>query len=294
MNIATTDISTPKPGSLKPAPSVSARLHWGKWGLRVAAFSYLAFMIVLPLSAIIEKGFNEGLAAFWSDIMHPTALDALRLTITAAVIITLINSVMGTLTAYVMVRYRFPGRNLLNGLIDMPFAIPTLVTGVMLVALYGPQRTLGAWLNSQGIEVIFATPGIVLALLVVTYPFVIRTIQPVLMEAERGQEEAAYTLGASKWTTFRHVVLPTITPAIITGSLLSFARALGEFGSIVVVAGNIPGRTLTAPVYVYGQIESHNQRAASSMSILLLALSFTLILLVEWIQNRSRKDYVAS
>jgi sulfate transport system permease protein len=294
MNIATTDIGSPKASSPKPAPSVSARLLWGKWGLRVAAFSYLAFMIVLPLSAIIEKGFNEGLTAFWSDIMHPTAFDALRLTITAAVIITLINSVMGTLTAYVMVRYRFPGRDFLNGLIDMPFAIPTLVTGVMLVALYGPQRTLGAWLNSQGIEVIFATPGIVLALLVVTYPFVIRTVQPVLMEAERGQEEAAYTLGASKWTTFRHVVLPTITPAIITGSLLSFARALGEFGSIVVVAGNIPGRTLTAPVYVYGQIESHNQRAASSMSILLLALSFTLILLVEWIQNRSRKDYVAS
>ena len=143
-------------------------------------------------------------------------------------------------------------------------------------------------------QIIFATPGILLALLVVTYPFVIRTVQPVLMEAERGQEEAAYTLGASKWTTFRHVVLPSIMPAIITGSLLSFGRALGEFGSIVVVAGNIPGLTLTAPVYVYGQIESYNQRGASSMSILLLALSFTLILVVEWIQNRSRKDYVSS
>ena len=287
MSTLTTELGTPK-------PRARAALPWGKWGLRVAAFSYLAFMIVLPLSAIIEKGFNEGLTAFWSDITHPTAFDALRLTIIAAVIITIINGVMGTLTAYVLVRYRFPGRGLLNGLIDMPFAIPTLVTGVMLVALYGPQRTLGAWLTSNGVQVIFATPGIVLALLVVTYPFVIRTVQPVLMEAEQGQEEAAYTLGASKWTTFRHVVLPTITPAIITGSLLSFARALGEFGSIVVVAGNIPGRTLTAPVYVYGQIESHNQRGASSMSILLLALSFTLILLVEWMQNRSRKDYVAS
>ena len=287
MSTLTTELGTPR-------PRARAALPWGKWGLRVAAFSYLAFMIVLPLSAIIEKGFNEGLTAFWSDITHPTAFGALRLTIIAAVIITIINGVMGTLTAYVLVRYRFPGRGLLNGLIDMPFAIPTLVTGVMLVALYGPQRTLGAWLTSHGVEVIFATPGIVLALLVVTYPFVIRTVQPVLMEAEQGQEEAAYTLGASKWTTFRHVVLPTITPAIITGSLLSFARALGEFGSIVVVAGNIPGRTLTAPVYVYGQIESHNQRGASSMSILLLALSFTLILLVEWMQNRSRKDYFAS
>ena len=280
--------------SLKPAAATRARLPWGRWGLRVTAISYLAFMIVLPLSAIFEKGFSDGLTAFWGDITHPTALAALRLTLIAAVIITVINGVMGTLTAYVLVRYRFPGRGLLNGLIDMPFAIPTLVTGVMLVALYGPQRTLGAWLNSHGIQVIFSTPGIVLALLVVTYPFVIRTVQPVLMEAEQGQEEAAYTLGASKWKTFRHVVLPSIMPAIITGSLLSFGRALGEFGSIVVVAGNIPGLTLTAPVYVYGQIESYNQRGASSMSILLLALSFTLILLVEWMQNRSRKDYASS
>jgi sulfate transport system permease protein len=260
---------------------------WGKWGLRLAAIMYLGFMVVLPLSAIVENGFRDGLTLFWADIKTPTALGALKLTLMAAVIVTLINAVMGTLTAYVLVRYRFPGRGALNGLIDMPFAIPTLVTGVMLVALYGPQRTLGAWLNAKGIEVIFATPGIILALLVVTYPFVIRAVQPVLMDAERGQEEAAYTMGASQWTTFRHIVLPTIAPAIVTGSLLSFGRALGEFGSIVVVAGNIPGRTLTAPVYVYGQIESQNQRGASSMSVLLLGLSFTLILLVEWIQSRN-------
>jgi len=182
----------------------------------------------------------------------------------------------------------------LNGLIDMPFAIPTLVTGVMLVALYGPQRTLGAWLGAQGIQVIFATPGIVLALLVITYPFVIRAVQPVLMEAERSEEETAYTIGASKWTTFLRVIFPTIAPAVITGSLLCFARALGEFGSVVVVAGNIPGRTLTAPVYVFGQIESHNERAASAMSIVLLALSFALIITVEWLQSRNRRGHVAS
>jgi sulfate/thiosulfate transport system permease protein len=191
----------------------------------------------------------------------------------------------------VLVRYDFPGRGLLNALIDMPFAIPTLVTGVMLVLLYGPQRTLGAWLGSKGIQVIFNTPGIVLALLVVTYPFVIRTVQPVLMELDKSLEEAAYTIGASKWTTFRTIILPAISPAIITGSLLCFARALGEFGSIVVVAGNIPGRTLTAPVYVYGQLESFNQRGASSMSVLLLAFSFTIMLLVDWMQRRWDIDY---
>jgi sulfate transport system permease protein len=271
-----------------------AKLPWGRWGIRSAAVLYLGFMVVLPLSAIIQNGLSDGLAAFRNDIVDPIAFGALKLTLTIAVIVTLINAVMGTLTAYVLVRYQFPGRRLFNSLIDMPFAIPTLVTGVMLVALYGPQRTLGAWLTSHGVQVIFATPGVVLALLVVTYPFVIRTVQPVLMEAERGQEEAAYTLGASGWTTFRRIVLPMISPAIITGSLLSFARALGEFGSVVVVAGNIPGRTLTAPVYVYGQIESQNQRGASSMSILLLGLSFALILIVEWMQGRKGKSSATS
>ncbi len=276
-----------------PAPLASpgAPAPWGRWGIRWAAVLYLAFMVALPLSAIIQNGLSGGLAALRGDIVDPIAFGALKLTLTIAVIVTLINALMGTLTAYVLVRYQFPGRRLFNSLIDMPFAIPSLVTGVMLVALYGPQRTLGAWLNSHGIQVIFATPGVVLALLVITYPFVIRTVQPVLMEAERGQEEAAYTLGASGWTTFRRVVLPIISPAIITGSLLSFARALGEFGSVVVVAGNIPGRTLTAPVYVYGQIESQNQRGASSMSILLLALSFALILVVEWMQSRKGRSH---
>ncbi len=278
----------------KPIAPADTRLPWGKWGLRSTAFLYLGFMVALPLAAIIQNGFADGLTAFWADVVNATALAALKLTLTTAVIVTIVNAIMGTLTAYVLVRFRFPGRGVLNAVIDMPFAIPTLVTGVMLVALYGPQRTLGAWLNSHGIQIIFATPGIVLALLVITYPFVIRTVQPVLMEAERDQEEAAYTLGASRWTTFRRVVLPSIAPAIATGSLLSFARALGEFGSVVVVAGNIPGRTLTAPVYVYGQIESQNQRGASVMSIVLLALSFTLILIVEWLQSRNRSSYVSS
>jgi sulfate/thiosulfate transport system permease protein len=276
-----------------PAPLSSNRasLAWGKWGLRGTAALYLGFMVALPLAAIIRNGLADGLAAFRDDVTTPTAFGALKLTLISAVIVTIINAVMGTLTAYVLVRFRFPMKGLFNAMIDMPFAIPTLVTGVMLVALYGPQRTLGAWLNSHGIKVIFATPGIVLALLVITYPFVIRAVQPVLMEAEKGQEEAAYTLGASKWTTFRRVVLPAIAPAIITGSLLSFARALGEFGSVVVVAGNIPGVTLTAPVYLYGQIESQNQRGASAMSILLLALSFSLIVTVEWMQTRKARSH---
>lgn len=259
---------------------------WGRWGLRVAGIGYLLVIIALPLSSIVKTSIQDGAMAFWNDLTSPTAASALKLTLGVAVITTAINVLMGTLTAYALVRYEFAGRRLLNGLVDMPFAIPTLVTGVMLVVLYGPQGTLGAWLESRGIQVIFATPGIVLALLLVTYPFVVRAVQPVLLEMHRDQEEAAYTIGASKWVTFYRIVLPQIVPAIITGSLLTFARAIGEFGSIVIVAGNIPGRTLTAPVHVFGQIESQNVRGASAVSVLLLALSFALILIVDLLQRR--------
>ncbi|HEX9424660.1 MAG TPA: sulfate ABC transporter permease subunit CysT [Pyrinomonadaceae bacterium] len=273
-------------GEARPFSRRRVRVPWGRWGLRWVAIGYLGVAILLPLSAILKSGLSDGLRTFWRDVTNPMAFAALKLTILVAVITTVINLVMGTLTAYVLERYEFPGRRLLNSIIDLPFAIPTLVTGVMLVLLYGPQSTLGAWLSSKGIQVIFNTPGIVVALLLVTYPFVIRAVQPVLRELDRSQEEAAYTIGATKWTIFRTIILPAISPAIITGALLSFARALGEFGSIVVVAGNIPGRTLTAPVYVYGQLESYNQRGASAVSVVLLALSFTLMLLVDWMQKR--------
>jgi sulfate transport system permease protein len=275
----------------RPVRHVGVR-PWGRYGLRATAIGYLLLMIAVPLAAVLANGLADGPAAFWADVTSPVALSALRLTLFAALVMAAINLVMGTLTAYVLVRYRFPGRALLNGLVDMPFAIPTLVTGVMLVVLYGPQRTLGAWLQANGVQVIFATPGIVLALLFVTYPFVIRAVQPVLMEAEIKQEEAAFTLGASKWQTFWHVLLPTILPAVITGCLLSFARALGEFGSIVIVAGNIPNLTLTAPVYIFGQIESQNPRGASAMSTVLLALSFALMLTVDWLQSRRGARHV--
>jgi sulfate transport system permease protein len=260
---------------------------WGRWGLRAGVASYLGFMIVLPLAAVLQRGFADGLTAFWQELTSSTAMDALRLTLIVSAIMAVVNTVMGTLTAYVLVRYEFPGRRWFDGLIDMPFAIPTLVIGVMLVTLYGPQGVIGGFLEARGVSVIFARPGIVLALLLVSYPFVIRAVQPVLLEAERSQEEAAHTLGASGWTTFRRVVFPTLRPAVITGGLLAFARALGEFGSIVVVAGNIPGRTLTAPVYIFQQIESENPRGASAMSIVLLGLSFALLLGLDWWQRRS-------
>jgi len=243
-------------------------------------------MILLPVAAIVHAGFEQGLRHFWQSITQPIAGQALYLTLLTAGVTTLINAVMGTMAAYVLVRHRFPGQRILNAFIDMPFAIPTLVTGVMLVILYGPQGLFGQWLTVHGIQIVFAKPGIVLALLLVTYPFTVRSVQPVLMAMSLDQEEAAYTLGASRWMTFWRIVLPSIFPAILTGSLLTFARAIGEFGSIVVVSGNIPGRTLTAPVHIFGLIESEDRTGASAISILLLSLSFTLVLLVDWLQKR--------
>ncbi|MBI3940772.1 MAG: sulfate ABC transporter permease subunit CysT [Acidobacteria bacterium] len=272
-----------------PQPAADSRsLPWGRWGLRVSAVSYLGIMIVLPVSAILQSALRDGPAAFWTEITDPVAFAALKLTLGTAAAATLINAIMGTLTAYVLVRCEFRGRQLLNALVDMPFAMPTLVTGVMLVVLYGPQRALGALLESNGVKLIFAPPGIILALLLVTYPFVVRAVQPALMELETNQEEAALTIGAGRWVAFYRIVLPTIAPAIVTGSLLNFGRAIGEFGAIIVVAGNIPGRTLTAAVHVFGQIESQNQRGAAAMSILLLALSFALLLAVDWMQHRKK------
>lgn len=272
-------------------PRVELLRPWGRWGLRVTAITYLLLVIVAPLSAVLANGFGRGLEAFYRDVTSPVALSALKLTILVAIATTVINALMGTLTAYALVRYDFPGRALLNGIVDLPFAIPTLVTGVMLVVLYVPQRMLGQWLTVHGIEVIFAPPGIVLAMLFVTYPFVVRTVQPVLYGAEIRQEEAAFSLGASKWTAFRRVLLPTLAPALVSGCLLTFARALGEFGSVVIVAGNIPNVTLTAPVHIYGQIESQNQHGASAMSTVLLALSFVLMLVIDTIQARRAVDH---
>jgi sulfate transport system permease protein len=255
--------------------------------IRILALGYLALVLVIPLTTVVYDGLRAGPGVFWSNITRPAAWHAVKLTLWTAAVMAAINAVMGTLTAYVLVRYEFRGKSLVNALVDLPLAIPTLVTGVMLVILYGPQAAIGSWLKAQwGIEIIFAPPGIILALLFVSFPFVVRPLQPVLMELDIHQEEMAYTLGASPWLTFRRVLLPAIAPAIASGTLLSFARALGEFGAIIVVAGNFPMRSQTAAVYVLGEIESENPIGASAMSAFLLAIAFTLMVVVDGLQRR--------
>jgi sulfate transport system permease protein len=280
MTTFTASLSSPRPGD---------RLPWGHWGLRAVAFTYLAVMLVIPLVVIFQDGLREGPAGLWRSVTQPVAWYALTLTLSTAAVMAAINAVMGLLTAYVLVRYTFPGKRLLNAVVDVPLAIPTLATGVMLVVLYGPQSVIGAWLNHTfGWRIIFAPPGIVLALLFITYPFVVRAVQPVLLDLDREQEEAAATLGANAWTIFRRVTLPALTLPLTSGVLLSFARAIGEFGAIVIVAGNIPLRSQTAAVYVFGQVESENRLGASAMSIVMLTIAFGLLLVVDWLQRKGK------
>lgn len=264
---------------------------WGRWGLRSVALSYLMVMLIIPLLVILQDGLREGLAEFWRQVTFPVAWQALKLTLWTTTVMTVINTVMGVLTAFVIVRYNFPGKTILNGIIDLPLAIPTLVTGVMLVILFGPQEALGAWLKERwDISIIFAPPGIILALLFITFPFVVRSVQPVLFELDRTQEHAAATLGAGSWTIFRRIIVPPLTLPILTGALLSFARAIGEFGSIVIVAGNIPFVSQTAAVYVFGEVESENRLGASAVSIVMVAIAFGLLMFADYLRKRSGKE----
>jgi sulfate transport system permease protein len=257
--------------------------------LRSLSLFHVGFLVVLPIVAITIEALKGGLPNLMRQITLPQGLYALKLTFFLALFLALINIVTGTATAWVLVRYSFPLKTFMNALIDIPFAIPTVVTGIMLVALYGPNSLLGRFFEKQGIEIIFSKPGIILALLFVTFPFVVRSVQPVLMEMEKDMEEAAQTLGASKATIFFRVIMPTLLPAILTGAALSFSRALGEFGSIVIVAGNIPFKTQVASVYIYGEIESSNIQSALGTAVVLLFTSFVILFFLNILQKWSHK-----
>ena len=265
----------------KARSNISLRGRAGVWSTRSLAVIYLGAMVALPLATVVSKGFAQGLGALRSALSTPGAVEALRLTFIASSTAAILNALFGTLLAYVLVRFKVPGRGLISAIVDLPFAIPTLVTGVMLVALYGPNSPIGAWLGERGIEVAFAPLGIVVALMFVTLPFVVRTVQPVLLELDEAEVEAAYVLGARPWSTFRRVVLPAIRPAIVAGAMLAFARALGEFGSIVIISGNITGRTLTAPVFIFQLTGQFRAEEAAAVATLLFAVSFLLVVVVQ-------------
>src|SRR5262245_26357881 len=270
-------------GRARSDPGASAR-----WFLRGTALLYLCLFILLPVAVILQRGYADGLGNLKDALDTFGAWNAIRLTIEMAIVTAIVNGIFGTLLAYVLVRIEFLGREIVSAIVDLPFAIPTLVAGVMLVALYGPSSVVGGWFQDHGLKIIFAPPGILLALLFVTLPLVVRSVQPVLSELDREEEEAANTLGAGGWTTFRKIVLPALRPAIVAGSLLVFARSLGEFGAIVFVSGNIPNETLTAPVFItqllspssYGAAANGPEEAAA-VAALLFGFAFIVVLVTE-------------
>jgi sulfate/thiosulfate transport system permease protein len=247
-------------------------------GLRGAAIAYLGAMVVVPIAAIVASGFGDGFTSFRTALANPSAWPAIRLTLLTAAAATLINAVMGTLLAWVLVRYRFPGRRVLSAVVDLPMAIPTLVTGLMLLTLYGPNSPIGRTLEGVGLQVAYTAIGILLALCVVTLPLVVRQVQPVLLELDPAEEEAAATLGAGAWLSFRKVVFPAIRPAIVGGALLTFARCIGEFGSVVLISGNLSGKTLTAPVFIFQLANQFRPAEAAAIATLMFAISFALVL----------------
>lgn len=243
--------------------------------------------MVLPVSAVITKGYGDGLGSLRSALATPGAVAAIKLTLITSVGAALLNAVFGTLIAYVLVRCRFPGRSLFSAIVDLPFAIPTLVTGVMLVALYGPASPVGGWFEDHGIHIVFAPLGILFALTFVTLPFVVRSVQPVLLELDPAEEEAARVLGAGGWTTFRKVVFPALRGAIAGGALLTFARAIGEFGAVVIISGNLTGRTLTAPVYIFQLTSQFRTAEAAAVASVLFGISFLLVVVTDRILRRT-------
>jgi sulfate transport system permease protein len=235
--------------------------------------TYLTVIVALPLAAVFWKSQNGGVSSFWESVTSPDAVAALKLTVTASLAVAVINAIIGTLIAWVLVRDDFVGKSVVNALIDLPFALPTVVAGLTLLALYGPKSPLG-------INVAYTRASIVLALLFVTLPFVVRTVQPVLLELDREMEEAATSLGASELQTFSRIVLPNLLPGILSGVALAFAKAIGEFGSLVIITGNLPFKTQVASVYIFGQVESGNLNGAAAVSVVLLAISLGVLLAI--------------
>ena len=241
---------------------------------------WLSAIVLIPLAAVVARAGEDGLGAAWDTVSTRQSVAALEFTIVVSLLAAAINAVMGTLIAWILVRDQFPGRRAVDALIDLPFALPTIVAGLTLLALYGTGSPIG-------LDVAFTKTAVLLALLFVTLPFVIRSVQPVLFELDREVEEAAQSLGASGWTTFRLIVLPNLLPAVVSGAALAFARAVGEFGSIVLVSGNIPFDTQVAPVYIFKQIESDNPTGAAAVSVVLLALSLFVLIAIRAIGKRA-------
>lgn len=250
---------------------------------------YLSLLVLIPLSTLFVKSMGLGWDGFWAAATTPRVLSSYRVSLVTSLAAALLNTPFGLLVAWVLVRYRFPGRKLLDALLDLPFALPTAVAGIALTALYAENGWIGARLAPLGVKVAYTEVGIAMALTFIGLPFVVRTVQPVLQDLEAEVEEAAASLGASRWQTFRRVLLPAVTPALLTGFALAFARAVGEYGSVVFISGNMPMRTEIAPLLIMTRLEQFDYAGATAIAVVLLLASFVLLLLINLLQWWARR-----
>jgi sulfate/thiosulfate transport system permease protein len=246
--------------------------------------AYLSLIVLIPLSAVFFKSATLGVEQFWAVISAPRVVASFKLSFGAALIAAAINAVFGLLLAWCLVRYQFFGKKLVDALVDLPFALPTAVAGIALTALYAPNGWVGSLLAPHDIKVAFTPLGIMVALIFIGLPFVVRTVQPILEDLEVELEEAAASLGAHRWQIFRHVVLPTVTPALLTGFALAFARAVGEYGSVIFIAGNMPMVSEIAPLMIITKLEQYDYAGATAIAVVMLVASFILLLLINALQ----------
>ena len=254
---------------------------------------YLTLIVLIPLSAVVTNTVGMGWEAFWSAVTAPRVVASYKLTFGASLLAAAVNVVFGLIFAWVLVRYRFPGKGLVDALVDLPFALPTAVAGIALATIYAPNGPIGSLLAPHGIEIAYTPNGVLIALIFIGLPFVVRTVQPVLADLEKDVEEAAAGLGASRWQTFLKVILPHVTPALLTGFAMAFARAVGEYGSVIFIAGNMPMVSEITPLLIITKLEQYDYRGATAIASVMLLISFILLLVINglqgWMQGRYTK-----
>jgi sulfate/thiosulfate transport system permease protein len=273
--------SSSRGGSRKVLPGFNLTLGY--------TLLYLSLIVLIPLSALVFKSFTLSWDQFWTAITSPRVLASYRLTFGASFIAALVNVVFGLLVAWVLVRYSFPGKKIVDALVDLPFALPTAVAGISLTALLSGNGWIGQYLEPMGIKLAFNPNGVAIALIFIGLPFVVRTVQPVLEDNEQELEEAAMCLGASRWQTFVRVIFPSIAPALLTGFAMAFARAIGEYGSVIFIAGNVPMVSEITPLVIIGKLEQYDYGGATAVVVVMLVISFLLLLVINALQGWQRR-----
>lgn len=283
-------IAVPLPASAAPRARGGSKKVLPGFNLTLGyTVVYLSLIVLIPLAALVLKTLTLTPEQFWAAVSSPRVLASYRLTFGASLVAALVNVVFGLLVAWVLVRYSFPGKRVVDALVDLPFALPTAVAGISLTALLAGNGWIGQYLEPLGIKLAFNPNGIVIALIFIGLPFVVRTVQPVLEDTERELEEAAMSLGATRWQTFYKVIFPSIAPALLTGFAMAFARAIGEYGSVIFIAGNMPMVSEITPLIIIGKLEQYDYAGATAVAVVMLVMSFILLLVINALQVWQRK-----